>query len=75
MATAKTEILIATEINAATGEVTERPMTAEELSQRKIDEAEAAAQLAAKEAKAATRASALAKLKELGLTEQEIAAL
>lgn len=75
MATAKTETLNAVEINAITGEVIVRPLTADELAQREIDAAAAAAQQAAAEAKAAARQSALAKLAELGLTEEEIAAL
>jgi rRNA processing protein Krr1/Pno1 len=47
---------IAIEVNCETGDVTERPLTAEE-------------------AKAAAKASALAKLAALGLTEEEAAAL
>ena len=49
-----------------------------ELEQSKRDEsaaAEAAAQAQAAEAKVAARASALTKLAELGLTQEEIAAL
>ena len=45
------------------------------VAQRKIDQAQAAAEAAAIEAKATARASALAKLAELGLTEAEINAL
>jgi hypothetical protein len=67
------------EVNCATGEVTERPLTAEEITQREADaliaeaakaerEAEAAAALAAKE-------SAQSKLAALGLTADEITAL
>lgn len=74
-----TETLTAVEINCETGEVTERPLTAEEIAQREADasaaevarqaaEAEAAAVAAAKEA-------AHAKLAALGLTPEEIAAL
>ncbi|HSG53121.1 MAG TPA: hypothetical protein VLA40_13525, partial [Rheinheimera sp.] len=58
-----------------TGETIIRPLTAEEIAQRELDAAEAAALKAAAEAKAAARQSALAKLAELGLTEEEIAAL
>lgn len=53
--------------------------TPEELSQREIDMAAAAAELAAREAKeeakAQAKAAALAKLAALGLTEEEAAAL
>lgn len=55
------------------GEV--REATAEELAVIEAQRAEAAAQAVAQEAKAAARQSALAKLAELGLTEEEIAAL
>jgi hypothetical protein len=75
MATAKTETLKATEINAATNEVIVRDLTADEIAQREIDQAEAATIAAAETAKATARASALAKLAELGLTADEIAAL
>ena len=67
------------EINCTTGQVTERPLTAEEISQMQVDaanqEAEQTAQIAAIAAKAAAKASAEAKLAELGLTPEEIAAL
>lgn len=69
------EILIAIEVNAETGEINERELTAEEIAERAALVTEAAAQQAAIEAKAAARQSALAKLAELGLTEEEIAAL
>lgn len=76
MPTAKTsEILTVLEVNAETGEETVRDLTAEELSERQAMAAETAAQKSANEAKAAARQSALAKLAELGLTEEEIAAL
>lgn len=63
------------EINVPTGERVERDFTTEELAQRAKDEA--AAQAAADEAAAqeAAKASALAKLQALGLTEQEAAAI
>lgn len=70
-----TETLKAIEIDALTGEVTERELTAEEIADREAMAAEAEAQRAAQEAKAAARVSALAKLAELGLTEEEIQAL
>jgi DNA-binding NarL/FixJ family response regulator len=52
-----------------------RPMTTEEHTAYKAQQAEAAKAQAAAEAKIAARESALAKLAALGLTEQEIAAL
>jgi DNA-binding NarL/FixJ family response regulator len=52
-----------------------REMTDEELAQRTQDQAEAEARKAEAEAKAAARESALAKLADLGLTAEEIAAL
>ena len=75
MPTAKNEELTATEFNGETGETIIRPLTAEEIAQRENDATEIAAQQAAIAAKAAARQSALAKLAELGLTEEEIAAL
>jgi hypothetical protein len=75
-----TDILIATEINCTTGEVTERPFTAEEIAQREIDIADAAARFAAAEAAAealaALKASAKAKLVAgTPLTEEEAATI
>jgi DNA-binding NarL/FixJ family response regulator len=64
--------LLAIELDASTGEVTERYFTAEE-TQALLEEAQA--RKAEEEAKAAARESALAKLAALGLTEEEIAAL
>jgi hypothetical protein len=52
-----------------------RPMTAGELAEYEAQQAEHASRTAASEAKATARASALAKLAELGLTQEEIAAL
>lgn len=75
MATAKTQTLKAFEFNGETGEIIERELTAEELADLQAQNIEAAAQRAIIEAKAAARQSALAKLAELGLTEEEIAAL
>jgi hypothetical protein len=67
------------EINVPTGERVERDFTADELAQRKKDQAEAAAaaQAALDEAaaKEAAKASALAKLEALGLTADEAAAI
>lgn len=74
-----TESLMVTEINCTTGEVIERPFTAEEIAQREADlavaQADHAAYLASVEAKATAKASAEAKLAALGLTAEEIAAL
>ena len=69
MATAKTET-IKIQIDDLV-----REATAEEIAALEAQNIDAAAQAAALEAKAATRQSALAKLAELGLTEEEIAAL
>jgi len=52
-----------------------REMNDAEFAQWQTDAADAATQAAAIEAKAATRSSALAKLKVLGLTDTEVAAL
>ena len=74
-----TESLIAIEVNCETGEVTERPLTAEEITQREADTVAFAAEQAAKESEAAFIAalkdSAQAKLAALGLSADEIAAL
>jgi hypothetical protein len=74
-----TEILTAIEMNCETGEITERPLTAEEITQREADAAAFATAKAEEDAaKAATevaKASAEAKLAALGLTADEIAAL
>ncbi len=75
MATEETESLTITEFNGDTGQTIVRPLTAEELAQREIDAVEAAERLSELEAKTAARASALAKLADLGLTADEIAAL
>jgi hypothetical protein len=69
------ETLTAVIFDAATGEVTERPLTAEEIAEREVMQAEAQARQAEQDAKAAARVSALAKLKELGLSQEEIEAL
>ena len=70
---------IAIEVNCATGETTERPLTSEEIAQREADAAAYAVELAEREAaEAAAQAvkeSAQAKLTALGLTAEEIAAL
>lgn len=69
----------AIEVNCETGEVIERPLTAEELAQREADAAVYAAAEAEREATEAAalaaKESANAKLAALGLTAEEIAAL
>ena len=75
MATAKTEPLMAYEINAVTAVETIRELTADELAQRIKHQAEAVAREAEATAKADARISALAKLAKLGLTKAEIEAL
>ena len=69
----------AIEVNCTTGEVIERPLTAEELAQREADAAAHAAAEAEREAAEAAalaaKESANAKLAALGLTAEEIAAL
>jgi len=69
------ETLTAVVVDAATGEVTERPLTADEIAEREASRAEAEARQAEADAKVAARESALAKLAALGLTEEEVAAL
>ena len=69
----------AIEINCTTGEVTERPLTAEEIAANEAAAAQAAAAAHEAEAEAAAvaeaKANAQAKLAALGLTAEEIAAL
>jgi hypothetical protein len=69
----------AIEVNCATGEVVERPLTAEELAQREVDALATETAKAEADAKAAAdaeiKANAEAKLVALGLTAEEIAAL
>lgn len=66
-------------INCETGEVVERELTEDELTQQAIDDAnslaEKAAQVAEAEAKAAAKATAEAKLASLGLTTEDLKAL
>ena len=70
---------IAVEVNCETKQVTERPLTDAEITQREADAAAAAAAEAEREAeeaaKAATRQSAIDKLAALGLTPEEAAAI
>ena len=75
-----TDTPMAIEVNCETGEVTERPLTAEEIAQREADAAAAATRKAeedaAAEALAALKASAKAKLVAgTPLTEEEAATI
>lgn len=62
-------------VDAITGESYERPLTAEEIADREVMQAESEARQAEQDAKAAARVSALEKLSALGLTEDEVGAL
>ena len=66
-------------VDCATGESTTVPLTEAELEQREIDrlawEAQEAERKAAEEEKETLKASANSKLKALGLTADEIAAI
>jgi len=63
------------EVDGITGKTTIRELTADELTQRIKDQAQAVAQEAEATAKADARISALAKLAKLGLTQAEIESL
>jgi hypothetical protein len=67
------------EVDCSTGEQKVIPLTAAEIAEldqlRAKAEEEAAARKAEEEAKAAAKASALAKLAELGLSEEEAKAI
>ena len=69
------ETLTTVIVDGITGEVIQRPLTADELAQRELDQAQIQAQEAEADAKVAARESALAKLAALGLTADEVAAL
>jgi len=76
MATTKNpEILLAVEVDAATGKLIERPFTVDEVALHQAMQADAEARYAEQQAKETARASALAKLADLGLNAEEIAAL
>lgn len=74
-----TDIPMSIEIDCTTGVVSERPLTAEEITQRDAEAAAWAAHVAAEQAaqaaQDAARTSALAKLAALGLTPDEAAAM
>ena len=69
----------AIEINCETGEVIERPLTADEIAANEAAAAQAEAERVAREAEAAAvqaaKEAGQAKLAALGLTAEEIAAL
>jgi hypothetical protein len=66
------EVLTAIEVNCTTGEVIERPLTAEEIAQREANAAAAATAKAEADAKAAADAVAKdALLTKLGITADE----
>jgi DNA-binding NarL/FixJ family response regulator len=69
------ESLKATIVDVATGETTERPLTADEIADRQAMTQVEAEREAEAQAKADARESALAKLAALGLTQDEINAL
>jgi len=62
-------------VNAITGDETYRDYTAAEIKQVEAATVESLTRTAEAEAKATARASALAKLAELGLTPDEVASL
>jgi hypothetical protein len=70
---------IAIEVNCETGEVVERPLTADEIAAAAAAAEQAAAEQAARDAEAQAvadaKASAITKLAKLGLSDAEIAAL
>jgi hypothetical protein len=69
------DVLMAQVYDAATGEVSTRKLTSVEIANMETIAAESATRESEREAKAIARESALAKLKKLGLTTEEIAAL
>lgn len=69
------ETLIAYIVDGKTGEIVERKLTDKEIADLESAQIESQTRQIEQEAKAKARASALAKLKKLGLTDKEIAAL
>jgi hypothetical protein len=73
------EVITKLVIDCETGEQTVVPLTEEELAQRELDQLQAIAEQEQREAdaaaKAASKASAIAKLAALGLSDTEISAL
>jgi hypothetical protein len=74
-----TEVITKLLVDCSTGEATTVPLTTEELAQRETDrlayEAQEAERKVAEQEKETLKASANAKLKALGLTNAEIAAI
>jgi len=62
-------------VDALTGQVTERPLTSDEIAEREAMAMQIATAQTDAQAKADARLSALAKLADLGLTQDEINAL
>lgn len=62
-------------VDATTGEITIRPYTKEEIAEVELAQKELLEKMAIIEERKAKRQSALNKLIDLGLTEEEIAAL
>jgi hypothetical protein len=71
----ETETATALIVDFETGEETIRPLTDEEIANREQMQTDFEAEQARLETTAKARTSALAKLKKLGLTDKEIAAL
>jgi DNA-binding NarL/FixJ family response regulator len=71
----ETEQFLSITVDAISGEITEREMTAEELAQRDAGQNAWLANEIKMQQKATARESALAKLAALGLTADEVAAL
>jgi hypothetical protein len=69
------EVFMKLEVDAVTGSTTERAMTPDEVAEIEAMRLETIADKNEREAKADARASALAKLADLGLTQDEINAL
>lgn len=73
------EVLTKIVVDCATGQTQVLPLTEEEIAQREADalaaQAAEAERIAAEEAAIAAKASALAKLTALGLTEEEAQAI
>jgi hypothetical protein len=75
MGKTETEVPTALEVDAKTGAEIIRPLTADEIADREAMAEADAKQQAQAQAKADARQSALAKLADLGLTQDEINAL
>ena len=69
------EVFMKLEVDVVTGSTTERAMTPDEVAEIEAMRLETIADKNEREAKADARASALAKLADLGLTQDEINAL